>query len=268
MSRFSLLITFLCTLNMACVHNKWDKPSEKNNSDVNFSMYKTIAELRSGMGSSGYREIKENIIITGEVIADDRTGNFYRQIIIDDGTAAIPILLDASNLYNDFSIGRKIYLRCKGLYTNFYYKLPQLGYIPDQKGLLTAIPYQLWDKYIIAAEMQQAIKAIEVSIADAKIAKPELFNRLVSITDAQILDTSRAIQYALPAHISSATNIQLMDCDSNTIALRTSAYSSLQAIAPPKGRGKITAIYTVFNNTPQLVLRDTSEIDMKAPRCF
>ncbi len=174
MSRFSLLITFLCTLNMACVHNKWDKPSQKNNNDVNFSMYKTIAELRSGMGSSGYREIKENIIITGEVIADDRTGNFYRQIIIDDGTAAIPILLDASNLYNDFSIGRKIYLHCKGLYTNFYYKLPQLGYIPDQKGLLTAIPYQLWDKYIIAAEMQQAIKAIEVSIADAKIAKPEI----------------------------------------------------------------------------------------------
>jgi hypothetical protein len=268
MSRFSFLFTVLCTLHIACVQEKWDRPNPKNDRDLNFAIYKTIAELRTSMGSSGYREIKDNIIISGEVIADDRTGNFFRQIIIDDGTAAIPVLLDANNLYNDFPIGRKIYLRCKGLYTSFYYKLPQLGYIPNQNGLLTAIPYHLWDNYIVAAEMQQAINAIEVSIADVKIAKPELYNRLVRMIDIQILDTNKATQFALPANISSATNIQLMDCDSHIIALRTSAYSSLQALRPPKGRGKITAIYTVFNNTPQLVLRDTSEIDMKATRCF
>jgi hypothetical protein len=268
MSKLFFLFTILYSLNIACVQKKFDTPSPKNNRDINFAIYKTIAELRTSMGSSGFREIKENIIITGEVIADDRTGNFYRQIIIDDGTAAIPILLDASNLYNDFPIGRKIYLRCKGLYTNFYYKLPQLGYLPNQNGFLSAIPYQLWDNYIISAEMQQKTKPIEVSISDAKIAKPELYNRLVSIIDIQILDTHKATQFALPANISSATNIQLMDCDSHTIAIRTSGYSSLQAIAPPKGRGKITAIYTVFNNTPQLVLRDTSEIQMRSPRCF
>ncbi len=268
MSRFSFLFTVLCTLHIACVQEKWDRPNPKNDRDLNFAIYKTIAELRSSMGSSGYREIKDNIIISGEVIADDRTGNFFRQIIIDDGTAAIPVLLDANNLYNDFPIGRKIYLRCKGLYTSFYYKLPQLGYIPNQNGLLTAIPYHLWDNYIVAAEMQQAINAIEVSIADVKIAKPELYNRLVRMIDIQILDTNKATQFALPANISSATNIQLMDCDSHIIALRTSAYSSLQALRPPKGRGKITAIYTVFNNTPQLVLRDTSEIQMRSPRCL
>jgi hypothetical protein len=268
MSRFSFLFTVLCTLHIACVQEKWDRPNPKNDRDLNFAIYKTIAELRTSMGSAGYREIKDNIIISGEVIADDRTGNFFRQIIIDDGTAAIPVLLDANNLYNDFPIGRKIYLRCKGLYTNFYYKLPQLGYIPNQNGLLTAIPYHLWDNYIVAAEMQQAINAIEVSIADVKIAKPELYNRLVRMIDIQILDTNKATQFALPANISSATNIQLMDCDSHIIALRTSAYSSLQALRPPKGRGNITAIYTVFNNTPQLVLRDTSEIHMRSPRCL
>ena len=268
MTRYSLLFTLLCCLNIACVQKKFDTPTKNNNKDFNFSIYKTIAELRASMGTSGFREIKENIIISGEVIADDRTDNFYRQIIIDDGTAAMPILLDASNLYNDFGIGRKIYVRCKGLYTNFYYKLPQLGYVPNENGLLSAIPFHLWDEYIIAAEMQQQIKPIEVSIADAKIAKAELFNRLVTITNAQIMDTSNATQYALPASISSATNIKLMDCDSNIISLRTSGYSSLQAIATPKGRGKITAIYTVFNNTPQLVLRDTLDVQMNLPRCF
>ena len=116
MTRYSLLFTLLCCLNIACVQKKFDTPTKNNTKDFNFSIYKTIAELRASMGTSGFREIKENIIISGEVIADDRTGNFYRQIIIDDGTAAIPLLLDASNLYNDFGVGRKIYVRCKGLY--------------------------------------------------------------------------------------------------------------------------------------------------------
>ena len=183
-------------------------------------------------------------------------------------TAAIPILLDASNLYNDLPIGRKVYVRCQGLYTNYYYKLPQLGYLPNDNGLLTAIPFHLWDQYILFADKPQEIKPIEVSIADAKIAKPELFNRLVTITNAQIMDTSNVTQYALPANISSATNIKLMDCDSNSISLRTSGYCSFQSSATPKGRGKITAIYSVFNNTPQLILRDTLDVQMNMPRCF
>ena len=86
----------------ACVRKKFSDPENTNNVNPGISYYKTIAELKSGMGSSGYKEIKDNILISGVVIADDRNGNFYKQIIIDDGTAAMPILLDAYNLYNDF----------------------------------------------------------------------------------------------------------------------------------------------------------------------
>lgn len=258
----------LSTILFSCVQKKLPEPENRNNTDPGYGYYKTIAELKSSMGASGSKEIKEDIVISGTVIADDRSGNFYKQVIIDDGTAAMPILLDAYNLYNDFPVGRKIYIHCKGLYTNFYYKLPQLGYAPDERGAISPIPVLLWKKYIVKANLGNKIKSIEVSIADAMKAKPELFNRLITLTDAQIADTVAASSYALSASLSSATNITLINCDSNTIALRTSGYCNFQSYKPPFGRGKLTAIYTVYNNTPQLVLRDTSDVQMKSIRCF
>lgn len=267
-SWYSYMALFVLLLAGACVQQKFSEPKSNSTNSPAFAVYKSIAELRSSMGVAGAKEIKENILISGTVIADDRSGNFYKQIIIDDGTAAIPILLDASNLYNDFSIGQKVYVKCKGLYTAFFYKLPQLGYVPDDKGLLSAIPFHLWNQFMMKTDEQDTIKPIELNVADAMKAKSELFNRLVTITDVQVMDTVLANQYALPASLSSATNIQLTDCDSNLIILRTSGYCRFQSQMPPRLRGKISAIYSVFNNTPQLILRDTPDVDMNLPRCF
>ena len=260
-----IIALMLCS--SGCVKHKYSTPDNTNGTDPGISIYKTIAELRSIMGTANSKEIKDNIVISGTVIADDRSGNFYKQIIIDDGTAAIPILLDAYNLYADYPVGRKIYVQCKGLYTGFYYKLPQLGYLPDSKGALTAIPALLFDQYIRKGNINNAVTPINVSVADAYKAKPELFNRLVTINEAQIIDTMAGSIYALPASISTATNISLSDCDSNNITLRTSGYCNFQAYKPPTGKGSITAIYSVYNNTPQLILRDTSDIHLYAPRC-
>jgi hypothetical protein len=259
-----IVLTSLCF--NACIKHNYPTPPNTNDIDSGMSIYKTIAELRSIMGSNT-KEIKERIVISGIVIADDKSGNLYKQVIIDDGTAAIPILLDAYNLYNDYPIGRKIYVQCKGLFTSFYYKLPLLGYAPDNKGSLAAIPFHLFGQYIRKGNTNNPITPISVSIADAKKAKPELFNRLIKISDAQIADTLTSRLYALPANISSATNIPLSDCDSNIITLRTSGYCNFQAYQPPTGRGTLTAIYSVYNNTPQLIIRDTSDVQLYRARC-
>jgi len=265
---FLTLLTCFSLFQIGCKSKKWTTPNDNNLSDPEFPIQKTIAELRSGMGTTGAKEIKENIIISGVVIADDRSGNFYKQIIIDDGTAAIPILLDAYNLYNDYPIGRKIFVKCKGLFTGFYYKLPQLGFTANEKGSLSPIPFYLWDTYLIKGSVGNKIIPIEVSIADAMKAKPELYNRLIKIKEAQIIDTLAAPAYALPASLSSATNIQLMNCDSNIILWRNSGFAKFQSYKPPYGKGTITAIYTVYNNTPQLMIRDTADVQLKSARCF
>jgi hypothetical protein len=264
---YTVLATILFYLPIGCVKQKFDTPLLKY-ADTSLPLYWSIATLRMQMGNAGFKVIQQNVIITGIVIADDMTSNLYKQIIIDDGTAAIPILLDAYNLYTDFPIGRKIIVNCKGLYTNFYYKLPQLGYLPDNHGNLSPIPFMLWDKFIQKGALRQPIKPIPVSIAEAMKAKSELFNRLVQLQNAQIMDTLNTPCYAFDPLLSAATTIKLMDCDSNSISLRTSAFASFRSMKPSYKRGALTAIYTVFNNTPQLILRDTADVQFNLEPCF
>jgi hypothetical protein len=266
-AKYRILLLVTIVLNAACLKQKFPSPADTNSSDPEIFEHRSIAELCADMGSSGTREISGNIIISGIVVADDRQGNFYKQIIIDDGTAAIPVLLDAYNLYNDFPVGRNVSIKCKGLYTGFYYKLPQLGFAPGARGTLASIPYHLWDQYLVKGSTGNKVPVTLTSMADIKKAVPQLYNRLIMIQGVQFADTNTA-QYAQPASLAGATSVQLMDCDSNTVSVRTSGYSSFQFCKPPKGRGTLSAIYTVFNNTPQLVLRDTADVQMRLSRCF
>lgn len=264
---FTCFAIVLVGLSIGCVKKKFDQPV-MSDADTSLPLYWSIAYLRTQMGTSGYKVIKEHVVISGIVIADDKTGNFYKQIIIDDGTAAMPILLDAYNLYTDFPIGRKVYVYCKGLYTNYYYKLPQIGYVPDAQGNLSPIPFMLWNRFIQKGTLQQPIMPISISVGDAMQARPELYNRLIQLQSAQIMDTLHTPFYANDPTLSSATNIRLMDCDSTSILLRTSGYASFRSFKPSYKRGTLTAIYTVFNNTPQLVLRDTTDIHFHLAPCY
>lgn len=262
-----LILCLLMLLNNACKQTNTKQAPNKPPKDFDFLIQKSIMALRAEMGNSGPKEIKENIALSAIVIANDRSGNFFRQIILDDGTEAIALLLDASNLYNDFPVGRRVYVRCKGLWTGFYYKLPQIGFNPNPQGFLSPLPVLLWDNFIFPAEMEEAPKAIEVRLDEISQAKSELFNRLIRLSNVQLADTMGDQAYAVAPEISSATNKSIMDCDSNTITLRNSGFARFRAAQMPKGRGSLTAIYSVFNNSPQLMIRDSNDVQFNLERC-
>jgi len=79
----------------------------------------------------------------GIVTADDRSGNFYKQIVIQDSTAGLTVLIDNNSLFNEYPVGRKIYIKLKGLYMSKYAATPQLGYLPDATGSISNIPGSL-----------------------------------------------------------------------------------------------------------------------------
>ncbi len=59
--------------------------------------------------------INNPIVVEGRVVANDVSGNFYRTIIIDDGTAALAIKLNLYDLHNLYRIGQRVVVDCKGL---------------------------------------------------------------------------------------------------------------------------------------------------------
>jgi len=106
------------------------------------------------------------------------------------------------------------------------------------------------------------------SLTQVADADPSLYNRLVTIEEAEFADTG--VAYTQP---NATTNREIANCTGGKIAVRTSNYASFAGVGLPTGKGTITGIYTVYTSTvsgsrtPQLVIRDTNDVQFHEPRC-
>jgi hypothetical protein len=271
-------LVLLCLSLTACLKKNYDAPPDTSGYDPMLKVDLTIAELKQMNGAYDFHTggdtslITKDITIAGIVTANDRSGNLYNQLVIEDTSGAITINIDATNLYNDYPVGRRIYVKCKGLTLGYDGGLPVLGYYPDAQLLPSGIPLSGLKEYIITGATGHTVNPKVLTLPEAKNAAddPDLYSRLVVITDAQFEDTS--VSYAQP---NGATSRELIDCSSSDerLAVRTSNYASFANIPLPKGKGKVTGIFTVFvsatngSRTPQLVLRDTIDVSFTSPRC-
>ena len=57
---------------------------------------------------------------------DDRSGNYYKSIVIQDSTGGIELKFNDGFLYNQYPIGRTLYIKCKDLILTDYNGLTQL----------------------------------------------------------------------------------------------------------------------------------------------
>jgi len=95
----------------------------------------TIADLKQMYIDNGNKpvEIAQDIIIGGQVISSDQSGNIYRELYIQDATGAIDLKVGKSSLYSDYKLGQWVYVNCNGLMVGSYSGMPQLG-IEDETG--------------------------------------------------------------------------------------------------------------------------------------
>lgn len=250
----------------SCVKKNFDAPPDNSSYDPMIPVTATIAELQQQpLGVA----LPESLVISGIVIMDDRSGNYYKSIVIQDETGGITLLLDQNNLYNHYPVGRKIYVQCGGLFLSHYGKNPQLGYSPDAAGNISNIPFMLMEQHIVKAGYPNPVIPDTLSLqelSDPDMAAPYL-NTLVVVKNAEFSADELGASYAQPASLASATNHTVRDCTGGSIALRTSGYAKFQPEKIPEGNGLITGIYTRYNQAPQLVIRDTSDVRFYDSRC-
>lgn len=97
----------------------------------------TIAQLKALYKTVG-EPVKledDDMIIGGQVISEDRSGNIYKSIFIQDETGAIEIKLGKNGLYNDYQPGRWVYVKPSGLTLGDYRGMLQLGWRRNQNAL-------------------------------------------------------------------------------------------------------------------------------------
>lgn len=272
MKKFQLFIVLFAAAALvticSCLKKDYDSPPDTSGYDPALPVNMTIAQLKAKMPVSGTTLIDSNWTVYGIVNADDRSGNLYKQINIEDSTGGITILIDNYNLYTKYPVGRKVYVNLKGLYYGYYAKLPQLGRAVDNTGSLSGIPGTSADSFVVRANYPNEVPVHKFSgLSLLETVNLSMVNRLVEISDVQVASGDLGSPYAQLPTIASGTSITLEDCSGNNIVIRTSGYANFQALTVPGGKGTITALYTVYNSTPQLVIRDTNDLKFYGTRC-
>lgn len=80
----------------------------------------SIDALKSQFVAGKVVQITSNSVVKGYVTSTDKTGNFYKEIYLQDlpsnPTAAINIVFNQVDSYNQFNLGREVYVSLQGLY--------------------------------------------------------------------------------------------------------------------------------------------------------
>jgi hypothetical protein len=260
-----LVITVVIITIVAC-SRKFDMPP--GYVAPNITPNTTIKALKAMHTIGGYEQIVTDVIISGIVVGDDKSGNLYKSLCIQDSSGGITVKLDGSNLYAQYPVGRQVFIKCKGLWLSDYGKLIQLSSIDKSvpnNPASTGIPSTLFDTYIVKGSLGNTITPKLVSISQFN---DTLQSMLIQIKDSvQFVATDTALTYADTSAAKNSVNRTITDCPGNKVIVYTSGYANFAGVKTPKGKGLITSIYYIYKTTPELILRDTGDAKFTAPRC-
>lgn len=262
LKRFSLFALLISLTTWGCVDREFDEPPVGELPDLEANA--TIAQLKALHTLGGASNlVTEDWIVDGIVVADDESGNFFKNIVIQDETGGIAIRLNSTGLYNDFPVGRRVFLLAKNLYINDYNGLHQVNGSAD-----AALEEVLIPEHVIGAERDQTVAPKVVTLAELQNTTfyNSLVNTLIQINDVQFAQADAGATYA-NAVTQFSLNRNVEDCNGNSIILRSSGFADFAAELTPTGKGSIVAVVSIFGNTKQLNIRDLNDVQMGGDRC-
>ncbi|MEQ8704621.1 MAG: DUF5689 domain-containing protein [Phaeodactylibacter sp.] len=266
--QFSKLFFFSLLMGLAvlpsCVDTEFEEPPVTGEAlEVNGNT--SIGDLKNLYIPGRLTVIETDVIIQGIVVGNDVQGNFFRSLIIQDSTAGIEVLINLTDAFNLFPLGREVAIDCKGLVLGEYNGIVQLGgYIFEEGGaeeLGDIIDYN--DRIyrgMLVGEPEPAVRTI-TSLGTNDI------STLIKLEDVEFASFELGLTYA-DAFGRSTLNRTLQDCNGNEIVVRTSGFADFAIDTLPDGNGSLTAIFNVFGDTKQLFLRSADlDVEMTGTRC-
>lgn len=232
----------------------------------------------------------DGLVISGYVVSSDQSGNFYKTIAIQndidgmDDDASNPrlglkLLIDASDLFERFNVGRKVYIRLDGLAMNESRDGSgdyEIGlYDETEFNELTEIPEYILNGYSFGDVVYPP--AVERSLVTETI-MPKVMN-ISDFTDADVntLIQLEGIQSSnegdtfagLPSDQYDAERTLFSCADNSTVTLATSTFANFKDEGIPTGKGTATAVLNVNfdGNAYILKVNNSSDLDFTENRC-
>lgn len=212
--------------------------------------------------------VGQDLTLFCRVSADDASGNFHEQLVLEDSTGGISLLLNAGSLFRRFPSGSSVYLKVRGLYLGNNHGVLELGGPPvaDNKGVLqvSVLPAAQIGDILLPARDTLQLQPMIVSLSELQ-ANPSLYcNRLVQLRNVEWEDPLRDDRFG---EAIAAVNTVIRDCTGAQLFVRTSNYASFRSAPLPYGSGTLKGIFSRYDQEGQLLLRDLRDVQMNENRC-
>lgn len=265
-----LSILALSLIATSCM-NEFDEPlfSEPpfGNNEIG-EANKTIADLKaeyaSTISGNSVKQITEDIIIEGVVVANDESGNVYKQFIINDETGAMVIGVNDVGLYAMVPKGQRVRIACKDLYIGGYGKMAQIGGLYNGKvGRMNKNIYPQHVRLIGIPDPTQP--EMQPELIDDSFFTNENKNNLAKFVRLEGVEITEADGTALwaPEELKNSSNVveRNIKMGNTKIVLRMSTYADFANEAIPAGELNINGVMTRFNDYWQFVISHTTDIE-------
>ena len=215
------------------------------------------------------------------VISSDESGNFFRELIVQDQTEnpsfGIAIQINASPLFTKFEVGRKIYIQLDGLSVGRRPgNAPMLG-IKDGSDV-GLIPEAFLDEVLIRDTLVAEIIPQQLQLSDLSFSVVNTFSELTDVQfSSQYFSSDRALTYASEPFDEFNGERIIESCKSPfELIFSTSLFADFKGLSLPPGTGSMKGILTrdftgeffIFNiNTPEDVMMDGERCDPQIFSC-
>ena len=271
---YYIIIAFVSAIFTGCMDNRWDIPgtdgSEFGNEAVTETNLVSIAQLKQKYATviynGSYEQFNELTQIKGVVTGNDVQGNLYSQVAIEDGTGSMIICIAQGGLYGQMQVGREILIELKGLYIGGYGQQPEIG-TPytnaNGRTYVSRMSRAIWQQHykLLGMKSVSPVDFDKTKLGDANYMK-ENCGRLMTIRGVKFQGANGKKVYAADKDKDAANSVNrsLQGISSNQLVVRTSTYADFAKTPLPQGEVDITGIFTRYNNTWQVLIREESDI--------
>jgi len=265
-----LKIITLCMLFSACIKDSdFSTPTIECIEPV-IAVTNTIQQVKEMYKFGGATVIETEVVIEGYVVSSDESGNIYKTISIQDKpenpTAAIKIAINQTDLYTKYNVGRKIFVKLKGLAIGYSFGSFQIGKAAGRE--LDRIASTEVDNYIV-----RSCEVVEITpkIMNVEDLNEAMLEMLIKIENVQLNTKELGMTYG---NLDNTLTVDRLlnsfnnSCDlTGDIILRNSGYSDFKNKLLPEGKGSVTAIFSNYYEDFQLYIRDPEDVNLVEERC-
>ena len=248
--------------------------------ESNTIQLKTINEVKALFKNGEAKLLNSEIAVKGYVSSSDQTGNFYKEFFIQDHpetpTSALKIAINQADTYNQFNLGREVYIYLKDLYigeTNASTSKSQINVITiggkydDFNGDILEITKNQIGDHILRSSATKTIIPLNLKIPEITASHVGMY---VTITDVQFPLELEGKPYVNPTDDYDSQRYFTSCEDNSSFILESSAFANFSnETIPTNGKGNISGIINSTYNGYDLVLNlnTTNDVIMKDTRC-